>query len=301
MRYNNILITGKTGTVGSNLNFGFGINRSLYDLRNSQDALDAVQDANSDAIVHCAAKVGGLYAHLNNKYDLFHDNILINTNLINAAKIHKVSRVLSFLSSCVFGPNEKPCTEQDIYCQEPFSAHLGYGHAKRMLELQSRICHEEFGLKYNCVIPTNIYGINDDFNLETGHVVGVLIHKCFLAKQNNADFIVWGDGNQEREFLFTEDVKNLTLWALENYEEKVPLIFSNNTPIKIKDVVDLIVKELNFKGNVIFDTSKPSGQKQRSLSGNKLKTYNNFSFTNIEKGVKITIDWFLKNYDNARK
>ena len=297
-----ILITGKTGTVGSNLHFGSGFSSSNYDLRNSKDANNIISEYNLDAIIHCAASVGGLDEHLKYKKKLFLDNILINVNTIEAARLCGVKRVLSFLSSCVYSDDaNQPYNENNMHVGEPFEDYYPYGHAKRMLEIQSRIYYEEYGLIYNCVIPTNIYGINDDFNIQTGHVVGVLIHKCFLAKKNKENFVIWGDGKQEREFLFTEDVSKLTEWALHNYLDKEPLVFSNNWPITIKEIVELIVDAMKFKGEIVFDTTKPSGQKQRSLSGNKLRNLlPDFQFTPIDEGIKQTVDWFINNYPNVR-
>jgi GDP-L-fucose synthase len=292
-----ILITGKTGTVGSNLNFGFGFSSKEADLRNLKETNDLISRYKPNAIIHCAAKVGGLKLHLTEKYKLFYDNLMINTNVLESARINNIPRVLSFLSSCVFSDSSpSPYTEEMIHDGEPFDVHYPYGHAKRMLEVQSRICYQQFGLKYNCIIPTNIYGFHDDFNYETGHAVGVLIRKAFEAAKNGTDFTVWGDGKQKRDFLFSGDIVELTKWALENYIDEKPLIFSNNIPIEIGEIAYLIAKKFNIEHKVKFDTSKPSGQKVRSLNGNKLASLINFKFTPIEVGISKSVDWFVTNY-----
>jgi GDP-L-fucose synthase len=297
MKYKTVLITGKTGTVGSNLDFGFGFSSRLVDLRNKIQTEDLFARYKPEAVVHCAAKVGGLKLHLEQKYKLFYDNVMINTNVIEAAKNHGVQRVLSYLSSCIYSySSPSPYTEKMIHDGEPFDVHYPYGYAKRMLEVQSRICYQEFGLKYNCVIPTNIYGFHDNFNSETGHVVAVLIHRAFEAAKTGDDFIVWGDGKQKRDFIFSEDIAKLTQWALENYFENAPLIFSNNTPVEIGEVANLIAKRFNIENKIVFDTSKPSGQKIRSLSGDKLASLTNFKFTSIEEGINKSVDWFVDNY-----
>lgn len=301
MKYKKVLITGKTGSVGSNLSFGVGFPSSAYDLKDATRATQLIKDTNPDAIVHCAARVGGLQFHLEEKYSLFYDNVIINTNLIHAAKELKVERVLSFLSSCIFSDCAPlPYSEKDIHHSEPASFHYPYGYAKRMLEVQSKICYEKFGLKYNCIVPTNIYGINDNFNPDTGHVVAVLIHRAFEAARSGDDFIVWGDGKQQRDFLFTEDIAKLTQWALENYFDKEPLIFSNNTPIEIGYIAELIAKKFNIEKKLVFDTSKPSGQKIRKLSGNKLASILDFQYTPIEEGISKSVDWFVANYPKVR-
>lgn len=298
-----ILITGKSGTVGSNLSFGFGYPSSRFNLQSFLETVSMIKESRPDTIVHCAAKVGGLLEHMNKRYSMFYDNLLINSNVIHAAQQCGVKRVLSMLSSCIFAEDiSRPSNEHDIYTGEPFLIHQPYGHSKRILEFQSRMCYEEFGLVYNCIIPTNIYGVNDNFNLETGHVVAVLIHKCYLAQKNNLPFVVWGDGNQERQFLYVSDVANCIEWALDNYLEKEPIVLCNNVTIKIKEIVDLIVRRLDFKGKVIFDTSKPAGQKNRHLDGDKLLSIRSgYSFVTIEDGINKTVDWFVQNYETARK
>jgi len=295
-----ILITGSSGTVGSNLN-GVGFSSKDYDLRQRGAALDIIAANRPDAIVHCAAVVGGLDEHLRFKKRLFYDNMLINLNLLEAARILKVPRVLSLLSSCIFSDSAyQPYVESDVHIGEPFEDYYPYGYAKRMLEVQSRIYYEEFGLHYNCVIPTNIYGINDDFNIDTGHVIGVLIHKCFNAKRDNTPFYVWGDGSQEREFLFTKDVSKIIDWALVNYLDKEPLILSNNVTVTIGHIAKLIAKAFEFEGPTIFETGKPSGQKSRTLRSYKLINKMDIKFTPIEEGIDQTVKWFIKNYEKAR-
>lgn len=296
-----ILITGKSGTVGSNL-IGDGFSSKEYDLRNSEEAIVAIENFKPKSIIHCAAAVGGLDEHLRFKKKLFYDNMLINLNLLEAARVRDVRRVLSFLSSCIYSEESSPpYDESNVHDGEPFEAYYPYGYAKRMLEVQSRIYCEEYGLQYNCVIPTNIYGINDNFNIQTGHVIGVLIHKCYNSKRDNTPFYVWGDGTQEREFLFTGDVKKIVDWAVPNYLDKSPLVLSNNVTICMAQIAELIVKAFSFRGKIIFESDKPSGQKSRRLSGDKLKSLLDIDFTPIEEGINLTVEWFIKNYDIARR
>ena len=301
MKYSKVLVTGGSGTVGLNLSEHERISSSQYDLRNPERTIECFKEIRPDAIIHCAAKVGGLKLHMEHKYELFFDNITINTNVIDAAKRLGIKRVLSFLSSCIFSEQSvSPYTEEMIFDGQPFLVHRPYGHAKRALQTQSEICYEEHGLIYNCVIPTNIYGYHDNYNFETGHVVGGLIHRAFLSAQHGGDFVVWGDGTQERDFIFTEDISKLTNWALENYEDKEPIIFSNNQSVAVGYLAELIAKEFNIEERLAFDVSKPSGQKIRHLSGNKVARLANFNFTPIEEGIKKSVSWFISNYPNLR-
>ena len=171
-----------------------------------------------------------------------------------------------------------------------------------MADIQIRAYREQYGVNYSSVIPTNIYGPNDNFSLDYGHVIPMLIHKLYLSQKNNTDFTVWGSGKPLREFIYSKDVAKLSEWAVYNYDETEPIIFSSSNEISIMDLVDLLVKEFNFKGKVIFDSTKPDGQYRKPSDNSKLKSYlPNFKFTPIEEGLKETINWFIENYDKTRK
>ena len=171
-----------------------------------------------------------------------------------------------------------------------------------MLGVQTEVYRDQYNVNFVSVIPTNIYGPNDNFNLENGHVIPSLIHKCYLAKKNNTDFTVWGSGNPLREFIHSKDVGELANWALENYDESEPIIFSTSEEITIKDLVGLIVDNMNFTGKVIFDETKPEGQFRKPADNSKLRSYlPDFKFTPIEEGIKDTVNWFITNYETCRK
>ena len=218
-------------------------------------------------------------------------------------QVHNVKKLVCFLSTCVF-PNdvEYPLTEKKIHLGPPHSTNDSYSYAKRMADIQIRAYREQYGLNYVSVIPTNIYGPNDNFDLANGHVVPSLIHKCYLAKKNNTPFKIWGSGKPLREFIFSKDVGRLTKWVLENYEEEEPIIFSTSKEVSIKDVVDLIVKHMSFNGEVIWESDKPDGQFRKPSDNSKLLSYlPDFKFTSLDDGLKETIDWFISNYENCRK
>jgi len=228
---------------------------------------------------------------------------MINTNVIESARKVGVENLVCFLSTCVFPDNiEYPLTEKKIHLGEPHSSNYPYAYAKRMADIQIRAYREQYGLNYKSVIPTNIYGSNDNFSLEHGHVIPMLIHKLFLAKETKTDFIVWGSGKPLREFIYAKDVARLSEWVLYNYNESEPIILSPSSEISIRDLVDLLVNYFNFKGKVIFDDSKPDGQFRKPSDNNKLMSYlPDFKFTPIEEGLKETVEWFIENYTYARK
>jgi GDP-L-fucose synthase len=298
-----LLVTGGTGLVGSVINGDIKLSTKDVDLRDFKSTLNLFKHFKPKKVIHCAARVGGLGGNMNYKGEYFYDNMMMNLNVLEASRRVGVKKVVSFMSTCVFPDDvEYPLTEKKIHLGEPHHSNYPYAYAKRMVDIQSRAYKEQYGLNYVSVIPTNIYGPNDNFDLHQGHVMPMLIHKCYLAKKNGTDLNVWGTGNALREFIYSEDIARLTEWVLNNYEEDEPIIFSPSQEITIRYMVDLIVENLNFKGNVVFDTEKPEGQFRKPSDNSKLKSYlPGFEFTSVEDGIKKTVDWFVNNYENVRK
>ena len=297
------LVTGGTGLVGSTIDADIKLSTKDVDLRDWDKTLKLFEFLKPTKVIHCAARVGGLGGNMNYKGEYFYDNIKINTNVLEASRLVGVKKVVSFLSTCVFPDDvEYPLSEEKIHLGEPHHSNYPYAYAKRMIDIQSRAYTEQYGVNYVSVIPTNIYGPNDNFNLQQGHVMPMLIHKCYLAKINDTDLNVWGTGKALREFIYSEDVGRLTNWVLNNYNDSEPIIFSPSVEVSIGDIVELIVDNLNFKGNVVFDKNKPEGQYRKPSDNSKLKKYlPDFEFTKIEVGMKKTIDWFVENYKKVRK
>ena len=297
-----LLVTGANGLVGSHITSDVKIGREV-DLTNPQLTLQSFETNKPTHIIHCAGKVGGLGGNMNYKGEYFYDNIMINTNVIESARRVGVENLVCFLSTCIFPDNiEYPLTEKKIHLGEPHSSNYPYAYAKRMADIQIRTYREQYGLNYKSVVPTNIYGPNDNFSLTHGHVVPMLIHKLFLAKETKTDFTVWGSGKPLREFIYVKDVARLSEWVLYNYNESEPIILSPSNEISIMDLVDLLVNYFNFKGKVIFDDTKPDGQFRKPSDNSKLKSLlPDFKFTPIEEGLKETVEWFVENYNYARK
>jgi GDP-L-fucose synthase len=308
-----LLVTGQSGLVGSQFNGDIiGLSSKVCDLRDTKSVNDIfsfytnkeIQKNNVvDKVIHCAGKVGGVGGNMNYKGEFFYDNIMMNTNVIEACRMFDIKNLVVFLSTCIFPDNiEYPLTESKIHLGPPHTSNDAYAYAKRMAEVQVKAYKEQYGLNYKCVIPTNIYGPNDNFDINNGHVIPSLIHKCYLAKENNTPLVIWGSGTPLREFIYSKDVAELTLWILDNYNESEPIILSTSEEISIKEAVEIIVKHMDFKGEVIFDSSKPDGQFRKPSDNSKLKKYlPDYKFTSFEVGIKETIDWFKKNYPNIRK
>ena len=302
---NKILVTGGYGLVGSefnNQNF-IPLSSSEVDLRNKDEVDKMLGAVKFDGIIHCAAKVGGVGSNMNYKGEFFYDNIMMNTNIIESARTHGINKLVAFLSTCVFpDKTEYPLTESKIHMGPPHFSNDAYAYAKRMTDIQIRAYKEQYGLNYKSVIPTNIYGPNDNYDIKNGHVIPSLIHKCYLARENKTDFEIWGSGKPLREFIFSRDVAKLTEWVLENYEESEPIILSTSEEISIKEVVDIIIELMNYKGSVKWDNTKPDGQYRKPSDNSKVKKYlPDFKFTSLYDGLKETIWYFEKNYINIRK
>jgi GDP-L-fucose synthase len=296
------LITGN-GLVGSALDGDVKISSHHFDLRDTESVKSMFEFYKPTEVIHTAAKVGGLGSNMKYKGEYFYDNIMMNTNVIEQARQNGVQKLVAFLSTCVFPDDvEYPLTEKKIHLGEPHFSNNAYAYAKRMTDVQIRAYREQYGLQYKSVIPTNIYGPNDNFSLTHGHVMPMLIHKMYLAQKNNTPFEVWGSGKPLREFIFSKDVAQLTEWVMKNYDEDEPIILSTSEEISIRDLVDLLVQEFNFKGEVIFDSSKPDGQFRKPSDNSKIKNYlPEFKFTPIEEGIKETVKWFIENYEITRK
>lgn len=305
-----ILVTGGTGMVGSAFkkldefhnHDLIMIGSKDYDLRDPHDAWSAIGYAKPDAIIHLAAKVGGVKGNSENMSDFYCENIQINTNVLWAACNQRVGKVLSLLSTCVYPDNPLyPLTEDQIHSGPPHISNFGYAYAKRMLDVHSRSIRQQFGLKYITAIPNNIYGANDNFDLENGHVIPAIIRKIYEAKKSKIPPEFWGSGAPLREFTYSNDIAKAILLLLEIYEGESPVNIGKTGDISIKDVVRIISNSLDYDGDVLWDTTKPEGQyKKPSSNKNFLNMFDEFKYTSFEQGIKETCEWFIKNYPNVR-
>lgn len=300
-----ILVTGGTGLVGRCFQ-GDKFIRSNHvgcDLTDPRRVDAMFNSVRPDAVIHCAAKVGGLQANMTQKGDFFYQNIMMNTNVIESARKSGVKKLISFLSTCVF-PNdvEYPLSPEKIHLGKPHYSNEAYAYAKRMSDIQIQAYREQFGCEYFSVIPTNIYGPGDNYNLQNGHVVPTLIHKFYLAKKNNTPVEIWGTGKPLREFIYSEDVANLTSRLLENYSGFNPVILSTSKEVSIAELAEIIKNSINYKGKIIYQKEKPDGQFRKPSDNSVIKDlFPDFKFTPIEEGIQKSIDWFERNYTEARK
>uniref|UniRef100_A0A5S6QW23 GDP-L-fucose synthase n=1 Tax=Trichuris muris TaxID=70415 RepID=A0A5S6QW23_TRIMR len=256
-------------------------------------------------VIHLAAKVGGLFANLGNNLLFFRQNMAMNDNVLQCAHEYKVGKVLSCTSTCIF-PDQTtyPIDETMIHLGPPHESNMGYAYAKRLLDVMNKLYNDTYGCKYTSVIPCNVFGPHDNFNLESGHALPALIHKCFLAKKNGTALTVLGSGRPLRQFIYSIDLAKLIVWALFNYEETEPIIFAvdKEDEVSIKQLAEAIVNAFEFKGPLEFDLSKSDGQFKKTATNAKMRRYlPEFQFTPFSTAVKETVSWFVNNYDAARK
>lgn len=304
-----ILITGGTGLVGSAFNkiktehrlISFGSDQ--YNLLREQDADDMIYRAQPDAIIHLAAKVGGVKGNSDYVEDFFYKNMIMNLNVLNWARIYKVPKVLSMLSTCIYPDNPSyPLTEDQIHAGEPHQSNFGYAYAKRMLEVHSRAIRQQYGLNYITAVPNNIYGPHDNFDLENGHVVPAIFRKLWEAKLEGTNPSFWGSGAPLREFTYSKDIARALLLLVENYEGEDPINIGTTGEISIFNLVSKVADSLGIdQPNEIWDTSKPEGQFRKPSCNKKfIDMFPDFEYTDIETGLKETADWFKKEYPNVR-
>lgn len=301
----NTLVLGGSGMLGSVVDFGLKPTRQELDILNYDSLHEYIIANDVDEIIHAAGAVGGVKANNDYMYDFFMDNIRMNVNVIRACKEHKIKKATFFLSTCVF-PNHAslPLVEGAIHQGEPHPTNFGYAYAKRMLEVGSRCLLKQYGIHTSCIIPCNMYGENDNYHLENGHVIPSLIHRCYLAKKNNADFIVWGSGKAEREFLYARDMANVLKLLHSNTNQSIPhlMIVSPEIIHSISEVVYCIVKHIGFQGKVVFDSTKSEGIMKKNTDNSLFrKHFPDFKFTDLDTGLANSIEYFVKNYEKVRK
>ena len=302
MRYERTLVTGAGGLVGSTIETQFGPRSSELNLMHFDAVCDYIKTNDIDSIIHCAAKVGGIKANSEHLGEFFYENTMMNMNVLEAARKTGVKKVVSFLSTCVFPDKATyPLTTEQIHEGEPHQSNYAYAYSKRMVEVQSRAYRDQYGCNFVTIIPCNIYGKHDNFNLESGHVIPSLIHKCYLAKQNDTPFEVWGTGRAYREFIYAKDVGKLASWVLENYDDSESLILSPDEEVSIAVIAQEIAYRMRFNGIIRYN-QKLDGQLRKPSDNSKLKKLiGDFRFTPIEQGLEESIGWFVENYERVRK
>jgi GDP-L-fucose synthase len=307
-----LLITGTRGLIGSALKETLlrdnrkyetvFISRKDVDLTDQKAVEEMFKAHKPDYVINTAASVGGILGNCNNHAFYYLNNTLINTFITDFSYKYKVKKLLNMSSTCIFPKEKEVFNESDMHKGEPFDAHFAYAYSKRMIDVQCRAYDIQYGQKnYSCIIPGNVFGPNDRFNIISGHVIPCLLLKAFIAKKNGNALEIWGDGTPRREFIYSYDLANIMLDILNLEEIPRNILTCSDTELTIKELVNVVIKEMDFKNEVIWNSSKPNGQMRKKSDTTLLKSLlPNIQFTDFNKAIKETINWIEQNYPNIR-
>ena len=251
--------------------------------------------ARPNLVIHLAARVGGIGANREHPADFFYDNLLMGTQLTHECWKTGVEKVVLAGTICAYPKfTPVPFREEDIWNGYPEETNAPYGLAKKMLLVQSQAYRQQYGFNSIFLLPVNLYGPRDNFDPSSSHVIPALIKKCIEARDAGADTVeVWGDGSATREFLYVKDAVDGFLLAAERYSDSEPVNMGSSAEISIRDLVLLIARLTDFRGEIRWDTTKPSGQPRRKLDTSRAKRLFGFqAHTPFEEGLRETIAWY---------
>jgi len=297
-----IVVTGGTGFLGSRI---VSIlkekgakkiiisNSKDYDLRLRENCKKISKDV--DVIFHTAAKVGGIGLNKEKPGELFYDNLMMGTNLMEEARLNHVEKFIALGTICSYPKfTPIPFSEETIWDGYPEETNAPYGLAKKMLLVQSQAYAQQYNFNSIVIFPTNLYGPKDNFDDNTSHVIPALIKKIETAKKNNLKTIsIWGDGSPSRDFLYVDDAANGIVLAAEKYNKSEPLNLGTGKETTIKELVHILLKIMNADLEIKWDTNKPNGQPRRCISIEKAEKEIGFKpMIGLEKGLKQTVYWY---------
>jgi len=306
LRSKRIMVTGGKGFLGSYIieklekrgcKDIFVPDSEHYNLVNMDAVKRAYDDSKADIVIHVAARVGGIGANRDNPGFFFYDNLKMGIQMMEIARLQKVEKFVALGTICCYPKfTPVPFKEEDLWNGYPEETNAPYGLAKKMLLVQSQAYRQQYGLNSIFLMPVNLYGPRDNFDPQYSHVIAAVIKKCCDAMRvGENEITVWGTGKPTREFLYVEDAAEGIILATEKYDSSEPINIGAGFEMSIKELVDLIVGLIGFKGKVKWDITKPDGQPRRCLDVTKAER--EFCFkakTSFEDGLKKTIEWYKK-------
>lgn len=254
-------------------------------------------------IIHLAAHVGGIGANREHPAEFFYDNLMMGVELMHQAYKRGVGKFVAIGTVCAYPKfTPVPFKEDDLWDGYPEETNAPYGLAKKMLLVQAQAYRQQYGFNAIFLLPVNLYGPGDNFNLQTSHVIPALIRKSIEAKERGErELPVWGDGSPTREFLYVEDAADGIVTAAEKYNGPEPVNLGSGYEISIKDLVELIARQTGFDGKLVWQTDKPNGQPRRGLDVSRAKEYFGWQAqVPFEEGMRRTIEWFKANRSKIR-
>jgi GDP-L-fucose synthase len=299
-----ICVTGGAGFLGSFVNQAleqrgakniFVPHIEEYNLVNPQDIQRMLDASQPDIIIHLAALAGGIGANLARPADFFYVNLMMGVQLMHQAWKRGVSKFVAIGTVCAYPKfTPVPFKEENLWNGYPEETNAPYGLAKKMLLVQAQAYRQQYGFNAIYLLPVNLYGPRDNFNLETSHVIPALIRKCIEAQEHGEkEVVLWGDGSPTREFLYAGDAADGILTATEFYDGAEPVNIGSGNEISIRDLATLIARLTGFEGQLVWDTSKPNGQPRRGLDTSRAaESFGWRAKVPFEEGLRRTIEWY---------
>lgn len=301
-----ILVTGGAGFLGSHVleelaergvprDHVFAPRSSQYDLVQSESAARLLRDTRPDIVVHLAAVVGGIGANRARPGEFFYKNLMMGVQLMEQARLYGVQKFVTAGTVCSYPKHTPvPFSEDDLWSGYPEETNAPYGIAKKALLAQGQAYRRQYGFQAIHLLVVNLYGPQDDFDLEASHVIPALIRKCLEARDQGRDrIVVWGDGSPTREFLYVKDAAQGIVLATERYADPEPVNVGSGVEISIRELVSKVADATGFRGETVWDTSRPNGQPRRCLDTSRARERFGFEAgTSFEAGLRQTVQWY---------
>lgn len=265
-----------------------------YDLRERDGIRRCLADSRPDVIIHLAAVVGGIGANMANPGRFFYENLMMGTQLIEESRKAGVGKFVAIGTICAYPKfTPVPFREEELWNGYPEETNAPYGLAKKMMLVQLQAYRQQYGMDGIFLLPVNLYGPRDNFDLETSHVIPAMIHKMVAGRDEGAPVVLWGDGSPTREFLYVEDAARGIVSAAERYDGPEPVNLGSAMEISIADLAGLIAKHVGYTGPIEWDTSKPNGQPRRKLDVSRAAEYFGWrAEVDFDEGVERTVRWW---------
>ncbi|RKY47273.1 MAG: GDP-L-fucose synthase [Candidatus Neomarinimicrobiota bacterium] len=301
-----ILVTGATGFVGRNLirelrNRGLDLltpTRKDYDLMVQGEVRRMFRELKPEVVFHLAGKVGGILANKESPAEFFYNNILLNTMVIHEAYLSGVEKLITLIGGCSYPAGApSPISEDQLFNGYPQPESAPYSLAKAMSVVQAQAYRKQYGFNAIVLVPGNLYGPYDNFDLESSHVIPALIRKFHEARKKGLKKVtVWGSGKPVRDFIYVEDACKVIVRAAEIYNEPDIINVSSGKGISIAELVDLVAEVVGFDGEIVWDRSKPDGQMIKIFDVKRMEAkLGKFNFVSLKEGLRKTYQWYLEN------
>lgn len=299
-----IYLAGHTGLVGSAIlreleNQGYSnlitCTHKELDLENYEKVSTFFQKEKPEYVILAAAKAGGILANNSYPAEFIYNNLQIQTNVIHSSFLNKIKKLLFLGSSCIYPKNcNQPIKEEYLLTSELEPTNEPYAIAKIAGIKMCQSYNKQYGTNFISVMPTNVYGINDNFHPENSHVIPGLIHKIHTAKTSGAkEVVIWGTGKPHREFIYSNDLANACIFLINNYTSNEIINIGSGKDLSIKELAEIICSVVGFKGSIKYDSSKPDGTQRKLLDSTKLKKLGWEAKTDLVSGIKKTYEWYL--------